>query len=221
MKNYVSNEDRSAKMFDSDFMEFFTHIHPSLPLVIYVPVVLYSLYVTHEQMSDSQRILLFIGGMIVWTVTEYALHRHVFHFIPENAWGKRLHFIMHGVHHDYPNDSRRLVMAPAISIPLSIVFFFLFEAVCGPRFVYPFFAGFMTGYLCYDMTHYAIHHFSMKNRVGNYLRKHHFRHHYSDADINFGVSSPVWDVVFGTLNNEGKENSEPVLLDVDSRVKQS
>ena len=145
MKNYVSNEDKSAKMFDSGFMEFFTHIHPSLPLVIYVPVVAYSLYVTHAQMSASQRFFLFIGGMFVWTITEYVLHRRVFHFIPENALGKRLHFVMHGVHHDYPNDSRRLVMAPAISIPLSILFFFLFRVVCGPKFVYPFFAGFITG----------------------------------------------------------------------------
>jgi sterol desaturase/sphingolipid hydroxylase (fatty acid hydroxylase superfamily) len=221
MKNYVSNEDKSAKMFDSGFMEFFTHIHPALPLVIYVPVVLYSLYVTHVEMNASSRFFLFAGGVFIWTLTEYALHRHVFHLIPENIWGKRLHFIMHGVHHDYPNDSRRLVMAPAISIPLSIFFFFLFKTVCGPRYVFPFFAGFITGYLLYDMTHYAIHHLAMKNRLCNYLRKHHFRHHYSDSDVNFGVSSPMWDVVFGTLNDERKENSEPAILDVDSRVKQS
>lgn len=89
------------------------------------------------------------------------------------------------------------------------------------KYVFPFFAGFITGYLCYDMMHYAIYQLAMKNRLGNYLRKHHFRHHYSDSDINFGVSSPMWDVVFGTLNDERKENSGPVYDDVNSQVKHS
>jgi len=221
MKNYVSNEDRSARMFESDFMELFTHIHPSLPLVIFVPVVALSLYYTGAQVTASSRSLLFVGGLFVWSGTEYLLHRFFFHFVPENIWGKRLHFIMHGVHHDYPNDSRRLVMAPAISVPLAAMFFFIFRTICGPKFVLPFFAGFITGYLFYDMMHYAIHHVPMRGKLGNYLRKHHFRHHYSDADINFGVSSPVWDVVFGTLNNERKDNSEPLLADVNPRMKQT
>ena len=208
MKNYVSNEDKSARMFDSNLMELFTHVHPALPLMIYVPVVFYSLYLAQIHTSAVGRVFLFCSGLVVWTLTEYILHREVFHLEPDTSWGKRLHFLMHGVHHDFPNDSRRLVMPPAVSIPLSVFFFFLFRALLGLNSVLPFFAGFITGYLCYDMTHFAIHHFPMKGRLGNYLRKHHFRHHYLDSENNFGVSSPLWDVVFKTLNDEGKEGTE-------------
>ncbi|HTR82264.1 MAG TPA: sterol desaturase family protein [Bacteroidota bacterium] len=216
MKNYISNEDKSVKMFDSGFMELFTHIHPALPLVIYIPVVFYSLYLAQNHTEPSSRIILFCLGLFVWSLTEYLLHREIFHLQPESLWGKRLHFIMHGVHHDYPNDSRRLVMAPAISIPLSVGFFFLFRVVFGPKYVYPFFAGFISGYLCYDMMHYAIHHFPMKGRIGGYLRRHHLRHHYLDSDINYGVSSPIWDVVFKTLNDE--EKAESMSNDIDLRT---
>lgn len=214
MKNYVSNEDKSVKMFDSEFMEFFTHIHPALPLVIYIPVVSYSLYVAQMHAAPTTRIILFCAGLFAWTFTEYFLHREIFHLELDTPWGKRLHLIMHGVHHDYPNDSRRLVMAPAISIPLSILFFLLFKVVFGTTYCYPFFAGFISGYLCYDMMHYAIHHFPMKSRIGNYLRRHHLRHHYLSADINYGVSSPIWDVVFKTMNDEGKEKEVPNQIDL-------
>ncbi len=214
MKNYVSNEDKSARMFDSEFLELFTHIHPALPLIIFVPVVFYSLYMAQMYSGPVYRVMLFGAGLLFWTLTEYLLHREIFHLVPNSIWGKRLHFIMHGVHHDYPNDSRRLVMAPAISIPLSVLFFLLFRVVFGTKYCYPFFAGFISGYLCYDMMHYAIHHFPMRSKIGNYLRRHHLRHHYMDADINYGVSSPVWDVVFKTLNDEEGEERVSDRIDL-------
>ncbi|MDE3056370.1 MAG: sterol desaturase family protein [Bacteroidota bacterium] len=212
MKNYISNEDKSARMFQSGFMELFTHVHPATPLVLFLPVVAYSLHTAYGRMGISMQVSLVIAGLFVWTLTEYLLHREIFHFQPESLWGKRLHFIMHGVHHDYPNDSRRLVMAPAISIPLAAFFFILFKNIFGRTYVFPFFAGFITGYLMYDMMHYAIHHFPMRGKMGTYLKKHHFRHHYMDSDINFGVSSPLWDVVFRTLNEEQKQ--KPTTQDI-------
>jgi 4-hydroxysphinganine ceramide fatty acyl 2-hydroxylase len=212
MKNYISNEDKSARMFQSDFMELFTHIHPATPLVLFLPVVAYSLHSAYGKMGISMQVSLVIAGLFVWTLTEYLLHREIFHLQPESLWGKRLHFIMHGVHHDYPNDSRRLVMAPAISIPLAAFFFILFRNIFGPTYVFPFFAGFIIGYLVYDMMHYAIHHFPMRGKIGTYLKKHHFRHHYMDSDINYGVSSPLWDVVFRTLNEEKKQ--KPATQDI-------
>ncbi len=212
MKNYISNEDKSARMFQSGFMELFTHVHPATPLVLFLPVVAYSLHIAYGTMGISMQVSLVIAGLFVWTLTEYLLHREIFHLQPESVWGKRLHFIMHGVHHDYPNDSRRLVMAPAISIPLAAFFFILFKNIFGPTYVFPFFAGFIIGYLVYDMMHYAIHHFPMRGKLGTYLKKHHFRHHYMDSDINFGVSSPLWDVVFRTLNEEQKQ--KPTTQDI-------
>ena len=199
-KNYVSNKDESARLFQSGFLELFTHMHWSTPLIVFVPVVTYFLYraVWVHQINVSGILGLFVLGVLVWTVTEYVLHRFVFHYQPTSTLGKRLHFLMHGVHHDYPNDSLRLVMAPVISIPLATGFYFLFLPVLGQASVAPFFAGFIFGYICYDMIHYATHHAPMKSPYAQWLKHHHMRHHYQTDSLGFGVSSPLWDYVFRT-----------------------
>jgi sterol desaturase/sphingolipid hydroxylase (fatty acid hydroxylase superfamily) len=109
-----------------------------------------------------------------------------------------MHFIIHGVHHDHPNDKLRLVMPPAVSIPLSALFFLGFSALFGDA-AFPLFAGFIAGYLGYDYTHYYVHHFVPKSDFAKRLREQHMRHHFQDHRYGFGVSSPLWDVVFHTL----------------------
>jgi sterol desaturase/sphingolipid hydroxylase (fatty acid hydroxylase superfamily) len=109
-----------------------------------------------------------------------------------------MHFIIHGVHHDYPHDPMRLVMPPSVSIPLAVLFFFLFRAVLGPEWSLPAFAGFLVGYLIYDMGHYHIHHHRSDNRLSLALRRYHYRHHFQQSDRGFGVTSPIWDRVFRT-----------------------
>ena len=199
-RRYVSNKNESVRMFDSDFMEFFSHVHPSMPVVIYVPVLVYMIYYSHvERGLGAQAIIgMFLVGLFIWTLVEYTLHRWVFHYQPKSGWGKRLHFIMHGVHHDYPNDATRLVMPPAISIPLAFLFYNIFGIVFGYRYAPASFAGMILGYLFYDMLHYATHHFSMKRGVWLKLKQYHMKHHYADDDTGYGVSSPLWDYVFGT-----------------------
>ena len=150
-------------------------------------------------------ISLFVLGIIVWSFAEYLLHRFVFHYVPDSKIGQRLHFIFHGVHHDYPSDSRRLVMPPSASLPLAVIFYLLFYVIVGRIFVAPFMAGFLTGYLFYDITHYAIHHFNMHNKFWLAIKNHHMKHHYQDPSKGFGVSSPVWDKIIGTdfpVNNK-------------------
>jgi sterol desaturase/sphingolipid hydroxylase (fatty acid hydroxylase superfamily) len=137
--------------------------------------------------------------MGIWTLTEYWLHRKFFHWEPDNAIGRRMHFIIHGVHHDHPNDKLRLVMPPGASIPLAALFFGLFYLVFGLPTGLPLFAGFLIGYLVYDYTHYYVHHFVPKSDLGKRLREQHMRHHFQDHRYGFGVSSPLWDVVFRTL----------------------
>jgi sterol desaturase/sphingolipid hydroxylase (fatty acid hydroxylase superfamily) len=66
----------------------------------------------------------------------------------------------------------------------------------------PFFGGFLIGYLFYDMTHYAIHHFNLHNKFLLKIKNHHIRHHFKDEDRGYGVSSPFWDVVFRTRFEE-------------------
>ena len=109
-----------------------------------------------------------------------------------------MHFIIHGIHHDHPNDKMRLVMPPSVSIPLAALFFAAFWLIFGTA-AFPLFAGFIFGYLVYDYTHYYVHHFVPKSDLGKKLREQHMRHHFQDHRFGYGVSSPVWDVVFRTL----------------------
>ena len=106
--------------------------------------------------------------------------------------------MFHGVHHDYPNDSMRLVMPPSVSLPLAALFYLLFRLIMGPVNVAPFFAGFLLGYLFYDITHYALHHFAIKKKFWLDLKQHHMKHHYKSPDEGFGVSQSWWDTVFRT-----------------------
>jgi len=180
-------------------MEFFSHVHPVTPLVLYLPVIGYMLYVAflENKLSILAVAGLFLFGVLIWTLLEYIIHRYVFHYEPKSHFGKQLHFIVHGVHHDYPNDGRRLVMPPSVSVPLAIVFWVLFAITFG-RFAPPISAGFGFGYVCYDSIHYAIHHFAMKRGVSSWLKQYHLRHHYKDDHAGYGVSSPLWDYVFRT-----------------------
>lgn len=198
-KLYVSNKDESARMFESSFLEMFSKVHWSIPLVIFLPVISYFLYQGWMQNLPISSILVWLAvGLFVWSVTEYVLHRFVFHYQPPGDWGAKLHFIFHGVHHDYPNDSMRLVMPPAVSIPLAYLFYCLFNMLLPDATFFPFFAGFLIGYLCYDMLHYAIHHAPMKGKIWMALKTHHLKHHFKDPDNGYGVSSPIWDIIVGT-----------------------
>ena len=176
-KLYVSNKDETVRMFRSDFLELFSKVHWTVPLIIFVPIISYLLYSAFiaGTLLWWQMLAWFCGGVFVWTIVEYLLHRFLFHYEPPGKLGKRMHFIFHGVHHDYPNDSWRLVMPPAVSLPLAFCFFLLFDALIEGIVLYPFFAGFLFGYLCYDMLHYAIHHAPMKGKIWIALKTQSFK----------------------------------------------
>jgi len=199
-KLFVSNKDESARIFKSDFLEKFTKVHWSVPLWLFVPITGYFLFRSYAWLGVSipMIILLFIAGAFVWTFTEYMLHRFLFHYHPTSKLGKRLIFMFHGVHHDYPNDSMRLVMPPSVSLPLAALFYLLFRLILGPVNVAPFFAGFLLGYLFYDITHYALHHFGIKKKFWLELKQHHMNHHFKSPEEGFGVSQSWWDTIFRT-----------------------
>jgi 4-hydroxysphinganine ceramide fatty acyl 2-hydroxylase len=218
---YISNKDVSVRIFRSDFLERFTHVHPIVPHVIYIPVIAFVLYLSYAAgVGVVQTALLFVTGLALWTVAEYALHRFVLHTAPEleeevreivgglapgeaalpklTSFRQRHYFLAHGIHHDFPNDSRRLVIPPSVSIPLGVLFFSAFRLAFGPGAGPALFGGFTAGYLIYDTTHYAVHHFSLHGRLMLYLKKKHFRHHYQDSRRDFGVSNPLWDWILRT-----------------------
>jgi sterol desaturase/sphingolipid hydroxylase (fatty acid hydroxylase superfamily) len=209
-KNYVSNKDETVRMFKSDFFEALSRVHYTVPLFIFIPIILYFLYraIWVFELKFLSIVALIVLGLFVWTITEYTLHRFIFHFEPKSEFGKKLHFIFHGVHHDYPNDSRRLVMPPSVSLPLAAIFYVLFTLILGLEFVSPFFVGFLFGYLFYDLTHYAIHHFNMHNKFWLAIKNHHMKHHYQDPAKGFGVSTPLWDIIIGTNFLRSKEKKE-------------
>jgi len=189
----------SPPLFDNRFLDFFSRIHPVVPALIFVPVIAAMLVLGADQgQGAGELVLLVLAGLAFWTLTEYWLHRKLFHWEPDNAIGRRMHFIIHGVHHDHPNDKMRLVMPPGASIPLAALFFGLFYLVFGLPTALPVFAGFLLGYLFYDYTHYYLHHAVPKSDFGKRLRQHHMRHHFQDHRFGFGVSTPFWDMVFRT-----------------------
>lgn len=197
-KNYVSNSSESVRMFKSDLLEFFSKVYFFVPLVIYVPVILYLIYKAFFEAGIGAWLFigLFAAGIFVWTFVEYVMHRFVFHYVPKAKWAYRLHFIFHGVHHDYPNDLKRLVLPPSASIPLALGFYLLFNAILPANYVFAFYPGFIGGYLVYDMTHYAIHHFNFKSGIWKKIKQHHMLHHYQDPSRGYGVSSDFWDNIF-------------------------
>jgi sterol desaturase/sphingolipid hydroxylase (fatty acid hydroxylase superfamily) len=138
-------------------------------------------------------------GLLTWSLTEYGLHRFAFHYPAKSKIGKWLVFLFHGNHHHDPKDKTRLVMPPGGSIPIMVVLYYLFSLVIPSPWIEPFCAFFIVGYLIYDYIHYATHHFPMKNPLAKYLKIYHLKHHFSGETGRFGVSSPLWDKVFGSM----------------------
>ena len=187
----------SPRMFDADWLDRFSRVHHLVPLAIFLPGI-GVLLALGADLAPAAILGLMAGGWLTWTLTEYWMHRLVFHFEPVRGVGARLHWIIHGVHHDHPNDPLRLVMPPSVSVPLSALFFGLFALVLGTPEAYPFTAGFLSGYLVYDMLHYHLHHHAPTTRSGRWLRELHMRHHFQDDTRGFGISAPFWDAVFRT-----------------------
>ncbi len=194
------------RLFPSDTLEFFTHVHPSVVPIVWVPVaaafLLPGIAVAQAAGRAWSVLPAFAAGIMLWTAAEYCLHRFIFHYQPRTDLGKRISFLMHGVHHAQPRVKTRLVMPLMVSVPLAVVFWFLFHlvfsAALGARWLTgPMFAGFVIGYVCYDLTHYALHHVPFTGGIGKFLRTHHMRHH-TEWESRFGVSTPLWDYVMGT-----------------------
>jgi len=180
-------------------MELLLKVHFSVPLFIFIPVISVFCYLAFSGgIGIAAFAMYFAIGLAVWTATEYFLHRFIFHYHPTSDWGKRIHFIFHGVHHDYPRDKKRLVMPPSASIPLATLFYFLFSLLFSKINLYAFFPGFLLGYLIYDMLHYAMHHYNFKSGIMKRIKQHHMLHHYQDPEKGFGVSSSLWDEVLFT-----------------------
>jgi len=195
---FVSNRDETIPLFESPWLERLSHVHPATPAVVFLPIVSWFLWRCLQDCSWLLASGLVALGLLIWTLTEYTLHRWVFHYQPTSAFGKRIHFLVHGIHHDYPRDSTRLVMPPPVSLPLAGLFWLAFRGLFGAQYQ-GIYAGFLIGYVLYDAIHYATHHWKSEGRLSKFLKEYHLKHHYLDDETGYGVSSPLWDYVFGTV----------------------
>lgn len=203
--------EESPRIFENNFLDALTRTPWFFVPMIYVPASAVLVWYGTAQLGISYLAAagLFVGGIIAWTFVEYWLHRTLFHWIPDGDWGEIMHFFVHGVHHDWPHDKYRLVMPPVVSATLFLIFLGLWTLVLGDM-GWIFHAGFAFGYMVYDVIHYQVHHRKSPNDWVKNLKKHHIMHHFHEdyAELRFGVSTLMWDRVFGTL--EPKENPKDV-----------
>lgn len=173
-----------------------------VPLV-WLPPVAYGTYIAREGCSSIFEVAAYwCLGLFLWTLVEYILHRFLFHldgFLPDNRAALTLHFLLHGIHHYLPMDKLRLVMPPTLFLALATPFYKLAHTVFywNWHIAIAVYCGGIFGYICYDLTHYFLHHKTLP-AYWRELKKYHLQHHFMDYENGFGVTSRFWDVIFGT-----------------------
>ncbi|MBS1783319.1 MAG: sterol desaturase family protein [Bacteroidetes bacterium] len=197
-----------ARIFENDLLESLSKTHPLVIYSIYFPIIVFMLYygASYKEIHPWKEFTLFCLGVLVWSLFEYMMHRYVFHWVAKSPRAKRFVYMMHGVHHEFPRDKERLLMPPIPSLLvaclLSISFYFLIG-----WFTLAFFPGFVFGYILYGSMHYAIHAFSPPHFLKT-LWRNHYLHHYKEEDKGFGVSSVLWDLLFGSVPKNEKRYLE-------------
>lgn len=190
----------SARLFKNPVLEALTRTNPYITIFTYVPLLLIVFYlgVTEFSIPVTTALLISLSATFIWTLVEYLMHRYVYHFVNENKYVQRFHYYSHGVHHHYPKDESRLFLPPVPGLIMASIFFGIFYLIMG-KFAFAFFPGFVIGYLGYVFTHWAIHKFKKPKNSWGYVWDHHNIHHFKYPDKAYGVSSPLWDYIFGTM----------------------
>ncbi len=200
-----------VRLFKSPVLEALTHFTPAGVVILWTPVVVFFAWKGFvSPLTHTQWLIALLLGLLSWTFVEYLLHRFLLHGSFRYAWLKKFQYMGHGVHHDQPLVKTRLVMPPLGAIPTAVVMYGLFYLIIGvilgvKEWVGPFFAGMMTGYVFYDLLHYASHHANLPGAYFKTMRVHHMRHHAVEPDKRFGVSSQFWDQVFKTMPKPAKK----------------
>jgi sterol desaturase/sphingolipid hydroxylase (fatty acid hydroxylase superfamily) len=187
-----------APMFEQTLLERLSVAHPALPFAVYFPAGVWLLWRAWAAGLGVFAVAgVYLLGLLAWSLLEYGTHRGSFHHVPATPGQVAYGYLVHGVHHAYPDDSRRWVMPLVVTLPILSVLYLAFTLVLG-RAGYAAFAGFLHGYLTYDLMHYFIHRGRIPTPIGRFLRQYHLVHHFKSPDRHFGVSSPLWDVIFRT-----------------------
>jgi sterol desaturase/sphingolipid hydroxylase (fatty acid hydroxylase superfamily) len=198
-----------ARLFQNQLLEMLTKANPLVVWSMYLPFIIgLPLYAaTRLNISIGMVAFTFISGMLFWTLFEYLAHRFAFHWIGESERAQKFVYIMHGNHHHYPRDRDRLFMPPLPSIILSSTIFGITWLIMR-SYAFVFFPGFILGYLMYASMHYAIHAWNPPFKWLKPLWRNHHLHHYKNEEKGFGVSTTIWDHVFGTTFDLKKEKED-------------
>lgn len=187
---------RSPALFSSPVVDHIVHVHPVVAVALHAPVIAVTAISSLDRANPFALVAWAGGGYLAWTLAEYWGHRLLLHFEPEQGWGARFHHVFHGIHHEYPQDPRRSIMSPLLSLPIMTTALGLSIGVLGLPGMFA--AGFVSGYLAYDLVHLYLHHARPRSGPMKWLHELHMRHHFRDDTRGFGVSAPYWDRVFGT-----------------------
>lgn len=210
METVIKPQNKGTKqLFKNPVLEKLTRTHISVPLVIFF---LYSsglLYwsITHTELTAGTTTIMFLLGLLAFTWVEYNVHRYVFHMAPTTQRKANIQYTMHGVHHEFPKDKTRLAMPPILSITLSTALLLIFRLILGDL-VFSFLPGFLAGYAAYLSVHYMVHAYQPPRNFLKALWVNHAVHHYKDGVGVYGVSSPLWDYIYGTMNSPTHHKAE-------------
>jgi 4-hydroxysphinganine ceramide fatty acyl 2-hydroxylase len=199
------NHKGTAQLFQNPVLERLTRTHIAVPISIFIIIAigLLTYGFIHGFINVLSAIGLFLLGWFMFTFLEYMAHRYLFHMDTDTEIKKNIQYTFHGNHHDYPKDKDRLAMPPIMSLFIASLFFFIFKLIFG-TFVFGIVSGLLFGYAIYLFVHYAVHAYAPPKNFLKTLWIHHSIHHYKNDDKAFGVSSPLWDWVFGTMPERHK-----------------
>ena len=190
----------SAHMFSNPILERISRTHISIPISMFLIMAGMSYYVgyTETEISLLSGVLISLAGLFTFTFVEYMMHKYFFHMEPDTPIKDKIQYSVHGVHHDYPKDKDRLAMPPFVSAAYAVILYLIFTLAMGD-FAYYFLPGFLIGYAGYLGVHFIVHAYQPPKNFFKALWVNHAIHHYKNPDSAFGVSTPLWDYIFGTI----------------------
>ncbi|KAK3188739.1 hypothetical protein Dsin_028300 [Dipteronia sinensis] len=197
-KPIVSKE--GPRFFANDFLEFLTRTKWWVIPMVWLPVTCWLVSLSVRMgLTPPQAAITVVGGIFIWTLMEYLLHRFLFHIKTKSYGANTLHYLLHGCHHKHPMDGLRLVFPPAATAILCVPLWNLFKLLTPPSITPALFGGTLLGYVMYDCTHYYLHHGKPSKGYSRDLKRYHLNHHFRIQSEGFGITSSLWDRVFGTL----------------------
>jgi sterol desaturase/sphingolipid hydroxylase (fatty acid hydroxylase superfamily) len=197
-------EKKQGRIFNNSFLESLTKSNPATTILFYTSLILFFLFLSlkYSHLDMPTTAALYIMGLFVWTLLEYFLHRFIFHIDDYFPFMKRFHYMVHGVHHENPRDRERLFMPPVGGAIIALTLFSFWYIFLGVK-TFAFMAGLSNGYLLYSYIHFSVHTKPIYHPFRK-LWKYHALHHFKYSDKAYGVSSPLWDIIFGTMPPEKK-----------------